>query len=48
MSKGKTTIQVSYETLDLIKSIRLNPRESYDEAIIRLIRNHKAQQEKAK
>jgi molybdenum cofactor biosynthesis enzyme MoaA len=34
---SKTTVQVSYETLDRMKNARITKRESYDEIINRLI-----------
>jgi len=34
-----TTIQVRKETREKLKSLRLTRRESYDEIIIRLIKN---------
>jgi len=35
---GKTTIQISTETRDLLKSLRITRLETYDEIILRLIK----------
>ena len=34
---SKTTIQISKETLDLLKSQKITKRESYEEVLIRII-----------
>lgn len=37
----RTTIQIEYKTLQKLKRLRITKRETYDEIIIRLMKNAK-------
>jgi len=41
MGKGITTIKVSKDTVKLINSIKIHPRQSCEEVIVELIKKHK-------
>ena len=44
-SLGKTTIKVSRETLELLKSLRRHERETMESVILRLIARYRGEEE---
>jgi len=41
MAREATTIKISKETVKLLNDLKIHPRQSYEEVIIKLLKNKK-------